>query len=99
MKLKFLASTTTDLKWMRFYYRRVFPDGAINAKQQYLKASSAILDNPLIGHASESIKDAREFYIARTPFSFVYRVTKDHIEIIRVIDGRSNWEERILQDE
>ena len=99
MKLKFLDSTVADLKWMRFYYRRVFPDGAVNAKQQYFKVSRAILENPLIGHASESISGAGEFHISRTPFSFLYRVAKDHIEIMRVIDGRSNWDERVLQDE
>ena len=91
MKLKFLDSTTADLKWMRHYYRHVLTEGATNAKQQYFRTTRVMLENPLIGHASESITGAREFHISRTPFSFLYRVTKDHIEIMRLIDNRSNW--------
>ena len=91
MELKFLDSTTADLKSMPHYYRHVFPEDATNAKQQYFRTTRAMLENPLIGHASESIKGAREFHISRTPFSFLYRVTKDHIEIMRLIDNRSNW--------
>ena len=58
-----------------------------------------ISENPMVGHISESVEDAREFHISHTPFSFLYRVTKEHIEIMRVIDGRSNWDERVLEDE
>lgn len=99
MKLKFLDSTTDDLTWMRQYYRKVFPEGATNAKQHYFRTTKMIRENPLIGRASENINGAREFHIARTPFSFLYRITSSQIEIMRVIDNRSNWAKHVLQNE
>lgn len=99
MKIVFLTSSHSDFRWFKRYYVSVFPQGRTKADKQYLATLGVLRQNPQVGHPSEVINGAREFHISRTPFSFLYRVTKDHIEIMRVIDGRSNWDERVLQDE
>ena len=91
MKIVFLASSSNDLRWFKRYYVSVFPEGRKKADKQYLTTLTVLRENPLAGHPSATIDDAREFHISRTPFSFMYRVNMDHIEIMRVIDSRSNW--------
>ena len=91
MNIIFLASSRNDLRWFKRYYVAVFSEGRRKADKQYLATLNLLRENPLVGHPSEVIKGARDFHISRTPFSFLYRVTKDHVEIMRVIDNRSNW--------
>ena len=98
MKIMYLTRALRDMQWVRKYYNDVFPAGRDNARSQLRKTETLISENPLVGHPSESIAGAGEFYISPTPFSFLYRVTKERIEIMRVIDGRSNWGEHILQN-
>lgn len=89
MKIIFLATSHNDLRWFKRYYVSVFPQGRKKADQRYLAILNLLRENPMVGHPSETVSDAREFHISRTPFTFLYRVTKDYIEIMRVIDGRS----------
>ena len=90
MKLVFLPSARSDLAWMRVYYARVFPDGARQAARQYTRTCGLLRENPLIGHPVEDSERIREFSIPRTPFSFIYRVADDRIEVLRVWDQRGD---------
>ena len=90
MKLVFLPSTRSDLLWMRTYYSRIFPEGARRAADQYRGVSSILRDNPLVGRPVEELEGVREFSIPRTPFSFIYRVVDDRIEVLRVWDQRGD---------
>ena len=90
MKLVFLPSTRADLAWMRTYYGRIFVDGARRASEHYRKACDLIQANPSIGHPVEGMAGVREFSVPRTPFSFIYRVIGDRIEILRVWDQRGD---------
>ena len=73
---------------MRTYYAHIFPDGAKRAADQYRRTCSIISENPLVGHPVEEIEGVREFSIPRTPFSFIYRIVEDRIEVLRVWDQR-----------
>ena len=75
---------------MRTYYAHIFPDGAKRAAEQYRRACGVIIDNPLVGRAVKEMEGVREFSIPRTPFSFIYRVVDDRIEILRVWDQRGD---------
>ena len=90
MKLVFLPSTRADLQWMRRYHAEVFPDGAKRAAGQYARASGVLRDNPLAGRPVEDMTGIREFPIPRTPFSFIYRVADDRIEVLRIWDQRGD---------
>lgn len=91
MKVIYLTQALRDMHWVRKYYSNVFPAGRSNARSQLRKTEQLISENPMVGHSSEAVNDAREFHISRTPFSFIYRVTKEHIEVMRVVDNRSDW--------
>ncbi len=95
MKVIYLTQALHDMNWVRKYYNEVFPAGRSNARSHLRKTETLISENPLVGHLSEAVSGAREFHISRTPFSFLYRVAKEHIEILRVIDNRSNWEQNV----
>ena len=90
MKLVFLPSTRPDLLWMRTYYTSVFPTGAKRAAEHYRLACSVIRENSLIGHPVEDMPGIREFAIQRTPFSVIYRVIDDRIEVLRIWDQRGD---------
>ena len=92
MQLVFLPSTRSDLLWMRTYYAHIFPDGAKRAAAQYDRTCGVIRENPLVGRPveEEEMEGVREFSIPRTPFSFIYRVVDDRIEVLRVWDQRGD---------
>ncbi len=87
MRILYLASARDDLAWLRHYYREVFPDDAARALRHLMAAEGLLRTNPLVGRRT-GIGDSRELHIARTPFSLIYRVREDRIEILRVWDGR-----------
>ena len=89
MKIVFLRSCARDADWFLDYYRDVFPAGSSGAKVNYLRAKVALRYNPFIGHPLEEA-GLREYSIARTPFSFIYRVSSNTIEIVRVWDQRAD---------
>ena len=91
MRLVFLASSIDDLRWFKQYYMNVFPEGRVKANKQFLALQKALKINPYIGHSSDGMEGAREHHILRTPFTFIYRIKQDRIEILRVIDNRSDW--------
>jgi plasmid stabilization system protein ParE len=98
VKVKFLPSTIPDLKWFKSYYAFKFPEGARKASLSFLKAQKLLEKHPMIGRTSKS-EGNREYFIPRTPFKFVYRVSKDKVEILRVLDTRADDPEFWLNEE
>lgn len=88
MLLVFLPSTARDLEWFRYYYNSVFPDGDVKAKQHFRATKQLLAENPYIGRAVGGYDDVRELVIPRTPFTVIYRVNVDQIEVLRVWDRR-----------
>ena len=88
MRLAYLPTCRRDLLWLRHYYERVFPEGAAKARGRIEAAERLLLDNPHVGRPTHR-PGVRRLAIRRTPFFFVYRVSADRIEILRVIDSRS----------
>ncbi|MFI0848788.1 type II toxin-antitoxin system RelE/ParE family toxin [Mesorhizobium sp. IMUNJ 23232] len=91
MRILFLAQAKRDLRWFKRYYTDTFPEGSRKADAQFVRAQRLLLTNPHIGHPSEKVDGARELHLQRTPFTFIYRPFSDRIEILRVIDERSDW--------
>ena len=46
--------------------------------------------HPAVGRRVEGMPGIRELLIPRTPFSFIYRVVADRIEVLRVWDRRGD---------
>lgn len=91
MKIVYLASTKADIEWMRRYYSSIFPAGAKRAREHFRACEKMLELNPLAGQQSD-IAGARELVVPRTPFSLVYRVAAERVEVLRVWDGRGeSW--------
>lgn len=98
MKIIYLESTRPDLAWYRLYYESVFPAGAKKAAIQYLKAIEALVDNPRLGRVISG-EQARRYSVQRTPFVIFYRLTGDHIEVVRIWDQRADPRKLELHEE
>ncbi len=57
-------------------------------RTQFYAAELMLEHNPFIGRLNEDVDGVRELQMSRTPFSFLYRVTETHVEIIRVWNQR-----------
>ena len=99
MQIIYLRRALADMSWVRRYYSKVFPQGRVRANEQLTKAEQIISENPLAGKPSENVRGAREWVVGRTPFSLVYSVKNNSIEILRVVDNRSNWAAVAVYDE
>ncbi len=86
MKIIFLETTQDDLEWFYHYYSVVFPEGLNSALKQFDSINDLLSSNPYVGTLDH--KNLRKFTIPRTPFSYFYRVTETHIEVLRVWDDR-----------
>lgn len=91
MKIVFLRSATPDLRWFKRYYMTAFPEGRRNADQHFQAILSLLLSSPLIGGPVDDFQNAREHPIQKTPFSVIYRVKGERIEILRILDQRSGY--------
>jgi toxin ParE1/3/4 len=89
MKVVFLRSSEPDLRWLNRYYRRVFPAGGRNARRELAEALQRLSDHPKIGPATGD-GDTRRLVVPHTPFSLLYRIGYDRLEILRVLDARAN---------
>jgi len=89
MKLVYLPSTIADLEWMRTYNTRVFPSGLQKAQVQFRATEKLLLDHPHIGKVTD-YPDTYELVITRTPFSIIYRLSDDQIQILRIWDNRAD---------
>jgi plasmid stabilization system protein ParE len=88
MKIVFLEDAAQDIQWFRFYYQSIFPEGSKSARSNLKAIQLTLAANPYAGHPSDAREDVRELSVPRTPFSLIYRVTPDQIEILRLWDAR-----------
>lgn len=88
MKLLYLDTTTQDIAWISHYYEQVFPEGRLAFRKHFYAMEELLKENPLLGVRHELFKGVRELRIYKTPFSFIYRVKNDHIEVLRIWDQR-----------
>jgi plasmid stabilization system protein ParE len=89
MKFVFKARALDDLEWLERYYTEIFPDGSSRAERQFFKTKGILKDFPDIGRSVKN-KNQREYIVPGIPFSFIYRRKSDRIEILRILDLRSN---------
>ena len=88
MRVIYLPSTKNDFIWLHEYYSSVFPDGSNKALNQLDVSAELLSLNPYIWKELEYW--LRDLVIARTPFSYIYRVTDNYIEVLRIWDNRKD---------
>lgn len=91
MKFEYRPEAIHDLEWFKEYYFKVFPEGAIKARQHFESIQDALLAYPQIGHPIVYENTLREITIPKTPFSIVYTISdsENMIIILRVLDNRA----------
>jgi plasmid stabilization system protein ParE len=87
VRVVYLDTALPDIVWWRRYYGRVFPDGRRKAGVRLLRAVASLEANPYLGRPTEEA-GVLEFVIARTPFSLLYRIKGDTLEVLRLWDNR-----------
>ena len=88
MYIVYLENSLDDIKWMKFYYSNIFPAGKKQASIHIKITEQIIINHPYIGKIIDNEKNVRELIINQTPFSFLYRINEDRIEILRLWDQR-----------
>ena len=91
MRLVYLASAKPGLRWFHRYYTSVFPEGKALADRRFLAVQALLKSNSHAGHESEIVPGAREFPVPRTPFTYVYQIREDRVEVLLIADNRSDW--------
>ncbi len=86
-----------DLRWFRRYYEDVFAEGGGRARLAYVRTLERLVAAPRIGRPLE-FENVREFPIQRTPFSVIYRLQEDRIEILRIWDQRADDANRLPEE-
>jgi plasmid stabilization system protein ParE len=89
MRIVFLPSSDEDVRWFTRYYRNIFPPGARNARARLEQTLVTLRATPRVGQLVAE-PDQRRYRVLRTPFSIVYRIADDRIEILRIRDGRAS---------
>jgi plasmid stabilization system protein ParE len=89
MRIVFLSTTAPDFEWITDYYLNIFPEGGPNAYRRLDRALSNLSDNPHLGKAIART-NYRQYSVPRTPFSLIYRIGGEAIEILHIWDQRSN---------
>jgi plasmid stabilization system protein ParE len=90
MQIIYLESSLDDIEWVRFYYRNIFPSGKKEVIRQIKTAEQLLSNYPDIGQSYDDNKNIKELVISRTPFTFIYRIKSEKIEILRLWDQRGN---------
>ncbi len=88
MEIVYLPSAVAGLDWFRRYYAQVFLEGEKRAIAQYEKMKIVLQSAPFAGRPTGQA-DVREYVMPRTPFSVIYRVRGEQIQILLVIDQRA----------
>lgn len=91
MQIKFLAQATVDLRWFKQYYARVFPAGRPKADQQYRALLVLLKSQPRAGHPVDDFPEVLEYALPGIPFTVLYRIKDDTIEIMRLYDQRGEF--------
>lgn len=91
MQIKFLPTTTADLRWFKRYYVDVFPAGRPKANQQYRALLRLLKTDPRIGHPDDDQPGVYEYAIPGIPFTVLYRIKNEAVEIMRLYDQRSEF--------
>ncbi|MEP5757789.1 MAG: type II toxin-antitoxin system RelE/ParE family toxin [Litoreibacter sp.] len=91
MQTKFLDGTKADLRWFKQYYSQVFPAGRTKADQQYRALLIFLKSQPYIGRPNEEWPGVFEYVLPRIPFTVLYRINDETIEIMRLYHQRSEF--------
>jgi plasmid stabilization system protein ParE len=84
----FLPSARLGLQWFRIYYEQSFPEGMAKANARFEKCIRLLSHSPGMGRPAGK-PPRRRFSIPDTPYTVVYLQRERTLEVIQVLDQRS----------
>ncbi len=85
MRIVWLSIAQRDLLSISTYYESAAnKDVAKRVLQCIVRRAPSLIDNPYLGHPSESTDGMHELQVARLPYFLLYRIVDDSIEILRI---------------
>lgn len=88
MKLEFLETAESGLRWFHRYYRENPQLRKSVALAAFRNARELIKENPFLGHAFDGMETVREYPIRGTNFSILYTVARGTLWVIDIRDAR-----------
>lgn len=97
MRIVWLSIAQRDLLSISAYYEGAAnKDVAKRVLHRLVRSATSLIDNPYLGHPSESTDGIHELQVARLPYFLPYRVVDGRIEILRIFhesqERPSAWE-------
>ena len=89
MKFTYLPTAQAGLERFRHYYGHIFFGGMKHAREHYFRMKRILRASPQAGRPVGE-KGNRIYAMPRTPFSVIYRIREDHIEVLCVRDRRAD---------
>jgi plasmid stabilization system protein ParE len=87
-RIVYLKTAIVDLHWFRHYYEDYFPEGLAQANASFEKCLRLVAALPRIGRTAGK-SPRRRFSIPKAPFTIVYQEKGDVVEVLRILDQRS----------
>jgi plasmid stabilization system protein ParE len=88
LQIVYTKDARLDYMYFRHYYEKYFPEGLENASKQFIHTMKVLANFPGIGRPIGK-PPRRCFKIQRTNFTVVYRPLSSRLEILRILDQRS----------
>jgi toxin ParE1/3/4 len=90
MQVVWLKSATLDLYRVREFIRQDNPSSAVKVGARIEAAVDSLARFPEMGHVGE-VPGTRELVISSLPYSVVYRLKGDSVQILRVLHDKQKW--------
>lgn len=90
MAVLWLEGAIDDLNEIVAYIAARNPAASAKVAAALYEAAAHLESHPRMGRSGR-LRGTRELVVARFSFIVVYRVRRDRVEVLRVIDGRRDW--------
>ena len=92
-EVRWSAQSLADLDSIDVFYRTIDGSVADRMAEKLLSVSAFLANYPFAGLVA-FIGNRRKWRVRGTPYNMLYRVTRDHIRILRIVHVA--WDQRIL---
>jgi plasmid stabilization system protein ParE len=90
LKLVWTIAARHDLEQAVDYVMHGNPEAAMRLLLRIQKSTDLLADFPALGTATTA-GVSRVWTVPRTPYRVLYRIDEDHVLILRVVHGATDW--------
>jgi toxin ParE1/3/4 len=92
MRIVWLPTAARNLVSIAAYHEKIATrETADRMVARIVHSATALVENPHLGHPSDSTDGIHELHVAKLPYLLPYRVIEDRIEILRVFHEAQDW--------